>query len=874
MAAENPTTIMSSDQRMRWTRFRAYPSRNHRTSATEKFNLKSVMQRHNNEYNSFFLDNRLHIYLGTVNFDTTYPFCDAWSEAQSFRDRITGAIFQACPEAYFVSTTIEHTHTVPEKHKLQPEDIENPENLPEKKRGRPSKEDQEKKKKALAEAASKKIWLARSTEELLTAVEKANIPERIIVTDPVKYTLAAYNFFVELCYMANSNGVDPDFHRWALDVQDALAEYVRYGESCFTSQEEDPRYFRTDTPNSTHDLLLQIAYLQHDSMTTLGYPHFHFCVCVDAEVTGLDEKFYQIIRKTTPFTDIEFDRRYKLQSLKNKKKRLLGAYEYVLKNHNCLVPYEMFKGYGTSTVIVKTYLPHSRYTKELYDFLISSSPEGASSTFNGKHSVPLYFDLYVTSQAEAILQGRKEAPSTSSIRLVDPHTNKTDELIRFIQDTMIAEGYMINNADTHVYWKIPQSRRSYRYYGTVDEFYARKFLCHMNYSYMAHQRRERVTSLMRNAPDSPDAVYFPRGDINPYFLEFFDFYYCLLTHTIYRYQEDYYCYKYIPQVSLENFTSRMTEFILESAWITQLRASSTYNIPTLAKFAESYAPREQKSKPMLLIGDSNTGKSTAVAPFNAIFPQHLVGTISNITQHIICYQVANKVFFNHEEASTTLDEAARETSNRALVLTLLEGLDGISDKKHGDIEKKRLTAATIWCANYHEHNRFLDYPELLNRFILVMTEQAENIEIKASLYDAAASEAPLVALFLGMCYHARRYNDGPEFVMLPVKDELSSSHRERVESAMRLLSGKIIEDDYDPNADILRHSRRYQRLTQSPLKYPPVPFRLPPGSVDRIPLIEAPSQNEIISKLKSKARVEDPSTSHFFRKMDHYNNPN
>jgi hypothetical protein len=107
-------------------------------------------------------------------------------------------------------------------------------------------------------------------------------------------------------------------------------------------------------------------------------------------------------------------------------------------------------------------------------------------------------------------------------------------------------------------------------------------------------------------------------------IEFRDFYYCIATRAIYKEQYEYYTYLYSPEVSLDNLSETMSDFIEHSIWIKYLKASYIYNITDIAlMYVLSQTRKNAKGQTVATMGESDSGKSKLHRPFRELHFPHI-----------------------------------------------------------------------------------------------------------------------------------------------------------------------------------------------------------------------------------------------------------
>lgn len=704
--------------------------------------IKGIRQDLSSYGDRFCHEHQLRFYLITSNFDTRTPLKTAWCNAQRYRSKVCEKIKNSKLRPHVVVSTIEHTHEIPDKHKTS------------------------------------KVHIATTSEQFIVSVEeyKRTLPETLVDIDLALYTTNLLNLFGEMYYMC-SQLEEPrteEFKKWILEQSELLTSIVNGG-GYFNFE---PVIVDGESKIYTMSFWLALAHLQTTlSPVIVGYPHFHFAVGLSSMMEPVEAEYIlrECVVNVTPLRDVVSEgtrvsinnssdgKKKRGRPRKNKDVNIPDAVTkpilYVFKNHTARIPMIFLRMVKQSDEIVKVLITSEEYPLELYKFFYRYTPNGNNwtSSENSTYNRAVCINIYTTKKSLKMMHMQQDSNYVISqkINVVDPEKSKRNKYIHYIQSTMKTKGFYAND-DGYVYRRIPESRRSYEPFLTIKDF-VDGFSKDVELLNVAVTHADTVIRMMSKMSAveylslERQNIEFPGIKINYRMIEFKDFYYCIQTQTIYNEQNEHNCYRYHPEISLENVEEVIMEFPNKSVWMQQLKTSEVCYVEVLSKLYDCLRKRTHKSLVPLLIGDSNTGKSNIILPLRKVFPDHLVGIIDHFGAHYVADQCKGKELVHAEEANGFLNGVTGP--NRALILQYLALEAMTSNKKHGDITQlSDYWSGLILAANLHSTDEYLDVKEIFNRCFIIWTKKTDGIMAESDFRERLMREIPKVILYAGLCY--------------------------------------------------------------------------------------------------------------------------
>lgn len=644
----------------------------------------------------------------------------------------------------------------------------------------------EAKAKAKAEEAKVKAEEAKSkTEEAKAKTENKNEdkpekkkrgrPKKVLETtikkvktlkniDEDKYTTSLLNIFTEMRYMLPYNSKEKPYKEYEkfskfLEKRiEELTELAKKGVSydfMGIPKGEDIIYDMDE-----HNLDLYLAYVQTEMKnTTLGYPHLHLGVWVEStyNMEKLRNEIYMLCRDVTGLQDIKVD----LSKYQGKPATTLA---YIIKNHSSKTVYNTLEKYPVKTDkgeivgdlrIVNAIITSPQHYEKIKEMLyyiggIEQTSNNLTSYEKSSYNKSIAMVISTTEEIERDGQTKIE----HNLITLDATVNKTNEYLNYVQHSMIKNGLAI--CEGLVYKKIKESKTSYQYAMKIDEFLD-EFVLHKKYYSVAEKVRPRLTIMLKKKSDNSiideeDVINFPRITINYRMIELGDCYYCVLTRKIYKTQNEYYTYVYCPSITLENMAKKMIVFLEKSIYVKQLKASGIYTIEDINKLQKCLHKRiNTKEGTILIVGDSNSGKTVSIIFLAAMFPTHTVGVLTEISSFHLHEQAKDINVLRLNEANTILRSI--KTKERGNILNLLEGQPILGNQKHGEMTViNSSTYSIVATANIEEADLVVYQNEpLVKRLQIIRTKRMNEQDIEVYTDVMAKKDLPMLLIFFGMC---------------------------------------------------------------------------------------------------------------------------
>lgn len=774
-------------------------------ACVEQLTLKGVKDYLSTNIKPYFTDMSIQLvpFLFTLNMDTTISYTKAWENSQYYRNLIFSIILDTIPDVHLVISTIEHTHKITLKHSGK---------LKEKKSLKKSTNKEIEEEKAYNEDS---IYCSKTLIDLQNIYDKdyktiSNDVDDIYLPE---YTIALYNFFSELIYVAKFMEKDDSLVFWAHEHERKIRPYIDDGL-------DFPFEYDLITVNGiVHkrykpNIWLYLAYKQIKSgTTTLGYPHFHFVIYIDSV---LDTKKLELflnnkIRNGSPFLDIRVE-----------SSKVYGdpdaSMAYVFKNHSSKVVVNSLKRAGQSPEIIQTCITSKKHYMKLHEFMYTVS-NPIKKTFNpaSKTNKSISMNIYTTKKVLDI----NSTPQinnliTSNIKLVDPDINKTFKYIRFVQDIMIKENLSI--CDGVLYVKNLKSKNTWLPHKRTIEQFINDTTRDVDLMRIAGTTSIKIIEWMKN-PSNMDflgreKIQFPTITMDYDIIEFKDFWYSITTCKIYKsVPKNYVSHLYVANISLLTFENTLRDLIVISLWIKQLKSSFIYYIEVIAKLYEGLQFRDIRNGVLTLIGPPRSGKTSILLPFLLFYPEHLIGYITEFNKFNLFDNALGKRLSMIDDGNVPLRNASKGSA-RNLALNALAG-----DKCN--IEGKFKSGQSI---DFRNNNFFITLNEekediliirneaLMDRLYMAITYKNEDYIIKAFEEAAAKSELPIIILFSGMCYMS--YKNNIEYIPNIIICESLEEEKEDldiIETVRKSRRGERIEYN-DEDSDIFIYSKNAQKL--------------------------------------------------------------
>lgn len=732
--------------------------------------------------------NKISGYMITCTFDTSISFSNAWNKIQEYRDSIDKAISTSMETDFIISTIEHHCDT----------------------------------------RAHAKILLYHSNTEidLINTYNKlccdGSVPATLYDIDCHLYTINLLNFFQEIYYLSRQKQVAEDYRKKLYSIIQELTPLVDNGQHYPFGFTE---YKGVKTYNV--DFYLGIAYYQMiNKPVLLGYPHLHIAVGVPASIDriAVEKELSRLVLSVTPFKDVKSERRKNTKGKKTAKADIqadiqesiadsdirTGAIKYVLKNHAARMVVEMLKLQNQSLDIIKTLITSKRIGKELCEVFnhICHQEDTNNMTVNVKckYNKSIYMTMSITQES---LTAHRERETNKCLKkklldeslVTDPEESKGSRYVHVIQQAMAF--YNLACCEGKIFQKIDGSKTSYNYY--CDPLNLINSLpCEYNDSGIHGYIKNNILPML----ETPDYVNrkremgqktfdFPRIKINYRMIEFRDCYFSINTGIIYKEQNRYYTYMYVPRITHSNLINSLVMFLQHSRWLKQLKMSKVYHPDNLSKLYELALPRDVKSLITLLLGRSNTGKSRILLPFIQIYPESKVGILHHVDEFHLHDQAKNKLLVISEEGNRMLNIASKAGKARAASVLLLGGEKTTSAAKHGKIEVLDTSEFALGIsANIELGDCYIDHEPTINRCYLIHTTPSleENADTAKQINDEAAE----VILFTSMFYMMTK-NNLKHLPMIPMVDILDEIDYNRIECIDDYIEDRPCIKNVDPN---------------------------------------------------------------------------
>lgn len=760
------------------------PIENLKDSANEKFESKTILTYFQNEVNPYFNKENLKSYLITINFDPSTSYKQAWFIVQRLRNEILTMIYIIFKEdVALLSSTIEHTHEIPVKHKKSP--LHN-------------------------------VTSIKELKELYSEYKKRK--PQLLNIDESMYTINLLNIYTEMLYTSAIYKREESLKEFLMEKIKVLTPLVDEGMNYKFKKE-------TDEKGENHYKMTKDLYLAHMQEelrpTTVGYPHIHIGMWIESsfEVEKLKRKIYGIVKSYSGMPDIDV-------SPSKRQGDPLKALGYICKNHSSKIVYESLNREESEGTIVKSVITSERHYEKIREFLSHiSNREGENkltSNRKSKYNKTVAMKIMVTDniyykKINPILEIETEKKVMDpKVRLVDAEKTKTNGYINYLQKHMLKHGLVI--CDDLIYKKIKGSRSSYNYGCKIEDFLdemekKEKFF---GVSGMVRQRiiKNMKTKQIKLYDDESDdeemSIEFPKIKIEYRMIEFRDFYYNMITRNIIKEQYEYHTYMYCPEICLENMSEQITNLLENSVWIYQLKASKVYDITSISLlFSITHNRKNKKDGTLLIAGESDTGKSTMHKPFREAFPAQRVGYLKQLTEHHIYDQMLDKDVVIIDEGNSVLRHT-ETTAGRADGLLVLGGETAIANKKMGEIRPIATAKGSLTLTVNQEirDEGVYNNETIMNRMQIILTSKTNEL-VDAYTAKAAKTEAPLIILFAGMCSLSELYK--LDYVPNPIiYDELTEEEKDKIETYNEFDSD-INQPSRHFDDEILRFSLRVKR---------------------------------------------------------------
>jgi hypothetical protein len=853
---------------------------NLKDSARESFENRSVHMYLGDEPTSFFNDKHLKSYLITLNFDTTTAYKTAWKNVQEIREKVCDDLNTSFNnDIELIVSTIEHTHEIPKKHKgSQPtEKVKVPKVIKEKKVPEVKKKPRLKSVAEVEQIMKSDTEKMKDVEKLMkndkTEVkpedkkpedkkpedkkpeEKEEVEENgegstvhscktlkdikkkykdfkaknkfLKDINETEYGHNLLNIYSEMRYTSNIYKIEDELKAYLDEQIDILTKMSEKGDTydfeCTSTLGKNHMFTR----KYEMTLELYLAHIQTELCpTTVGYPHIHIAIWMEStyDVDNLVKEIKKVAKKHGCLKDADI-------SSSKYEGNPLGALEYVCKNHSSKIVNEsLFRVTGVTTIIIST-ITSMRYYKEINEILeyisILKDDNQFVSNSKSKYNKVITMDIFTTKKVYDKYLDPKRTLSPKKlevlpIKKVDAKKSKKYRYVNYIQTLMERNNLVICNGS--IFQKIEGSKSSYNGKCSIADFLDCEETT-SEFDNVSKKARELIEKAMLcnikklDIKSEYDKVEFPRIELNYRMIEFRDFYFCLITRSIYKTQNVYHTYLYSPEICLANLSHSIMEMIDESVWIKQVQASGIYTVEDLTKYVSAVLPRQGvRDGSLLIAGGTKTGKTTILKILKALFPRDKAGDLSSLSEYHIYEQVRGREIVVINEANTIL-RSSTTTKGRADVLLMLEGGMATANKKLGPITSEDMSKTVVVMSGNLEKEdaEFLRNGPLMSRMQIILTIEDE---VFNQTYDniSAKTECPIVLLFCSMC--ALSILCKVDYIPnLIIYDELEGDNLTYINDSFKFESDldQPIRKETD---DIFRHSKKKKQGFKIPLTTP------------------------------------------------------
>ena len=715
-----------------------------------------------------------------------------------------------------------------------------------KKEKKEEKKEKEKEETAPIKKRNRKFYQIHDFKSLDGCMEKSKITYLKDI-DKMEYTCALHNIVTLYLYSQNLIEKDDEFLEYLYDMQIYTGKLMDDGIPYKFPVEE--KINKSGKLVNTYSISreLYMAHMQIQiGLTTVGYPHIHISILTESssDYATVIKKLTKLVKDVSGLINVKVDRHkhdppYPTESLmyviKNHASRVvrnsLDRSFYAKKlgeellekikiakrelwtkkrtnewdiAHRIKWSKERAKDYSKICPIIRAYISErSKYKTGLYKMLKMISYrediDNFSSNKAGRNkTIGMEIVLSHNIEVERLTYILHNLPiSINDFKLLDPEIHKQKyRFLNKIQKHMLKNGYVLCDEMIYKYYegtkttfKIAQTEEPNVLPMTI-EIFLQSLKGRTGWEKLPVNE---IAKMMRNptclnTDDDEISIDFPRIKINYRMIEFKDFYFCLNTRKIFRTQTKYFTYRYCG-VSFANRHIAIKKIIDESVWSIYIKASNINTIQDLGILYNCILDRRNiKDGTISLFGASNSGKTRMIKPFQYIFPEHLVGHLTSISEHHVYYQMRGKLMVVVDEVNTIVRSLnAKDSKDRAIVLAALEANVGIANKKLGDIIAcDHSKSGLITTGNDEAEDEMIFKSDvILNRMSLIhLKKGACELALKKYIDKGAHLEGPVIMLLCAMCNiaHINNLDYLPDLEVFP---DLHDEDIELIENSTR-----------------------------------------------------------------------------------------